>query len=93
VLQVDVNGREAEICEIFDLRNIEPPPGSGLCPDSAPSSCYSDCDATGVLDFWDFLCFQNAFAVGDPYADCDGDGDSTFFDFLCFQNEFIAGCP
>ncbi|MFG0286276.1 MAG: GC-type dockerin domain-anchored protein [Phycisphaerales bacterium JB039] len=57
------------------------------------SGCYADCDGSGELDFFDFLCFQNAFATGDPYADCDGTGVLDFFDFLCFQNEFAAGCP
>jgi hypothetical protein len=56
------------------------------------SPCYSDCDASGALDFFDFLCFQNAFLAGDPYADCDGDGTLSFQDFVCFQNEFLAGC-
>jgi hypothetical protein len=55
--------------------------------------CYADCDENGVLDFFDFLCFQNAFLRLDPYADCDGNGVFDFFDFLCFQNQFIAGCP
>ncbi|MFG0284731.1 MAG: choice-of-anchor R domain-containing protein [Phycisphaerales bacterium JB039] len=55
--------------------------------------CYPDCDESGTLDFFDFLCFQNAFAQMDPYADCDGSGTLDFFDFLCFQNEFAAGCP
>jgi hypothetical protein len=55
--------------------------------------CYPDCDGSGTLDFFDFLCFQNAFLAGDPYADCDGSGTLDFFDFLCFQNEFLAGCP
>jgi hypothetical protein len=55
--------------------------------------CYADCDGSGALDFFDFLCFQNAFAAGEPYADCDGSGSLDFFDFLCFQNEFAAGCP
>ncbi|MFG0284135.1 MAG: hypothetical protein ACF8R7_06900 [Phycisphaerales bacterium JB039] len=55
--------------------------------------CYADCDGTGELDFFDFLCFQNAFATGDLYADCDGTGALDFFDFLCFQNAFAAGCP
>ena len=54
---------------------------------------YADCDGNGSLDFFDFLCFQNAFATGDPYADCDGTGTLDFFDFLCFQNEFATGCP
>ncbi len=55
--------------------------------------CYADCDDSGGLDFFDFLCFQNAFAAMEPYADCDMSGGHDFFDFLCFQNEFAAGCP
>jgi uncharacterized membrane protein len=57
------------------------------------SGCYADCDASGELDFFDFLCFQNQFAAGDPEADCDVSGELDFFDFLCFQDEFAAGCP
>ncbi len=53
---------------------------------------YADCDGSGGLDFFDFLCFQNAFAAGDSYANCDGAGGLDFFDFLCFQNEFAGGC-
>ena len=56
-------------------------------------ACYADCDGSGDLDFFDFLCFQNAFAAGDPYADCDSSGALDFFDFLCFQNAFAASCP
>ncbi len=56
-------------------------------------ACPADCDGSGTLDFFDFLCFQNQFAAGDPEADCDGSGTLDFFDFLCFQNEFAAGCP
>jgi hypothetical protein len=55
--------------------------------------CYPDCDGNETLDFFDFLCFQNAFLAQDPYADCDQNGVFDFFDFLCFQNEFLAGCP
>ncbi|MFG0284325.1 MAG: GC-type dockerin domain-anchored protein, partial [Phycisphaerales bacterium JB039] len=55
--------------------------------------CYADCDGDGILDLFDFLCFQNAFATADPYADCDGDGLFDIFDFLCFQNAFGVGCP
>jgi hypothetical protein len=54
--------------------------------------CAADCDGSGFLDFFDFLCFQDLFAAGDPKADCDGSGGLDFFDFLCFQNEFAAGC-
>src|SRR5690606_21016015 len=55
--------------------------------------CYADCDESGELDFFDFLCFQSAFAAGEPYADCDRSGILDFFDFLCYQDEFAAGCP
>ena len=54
--------------------------------------CYADCDASGSLDFFDFLCFQNLFAAQDPAADCDASTTLDFFDFLCFQNAFAAGC-
>ena len=32
-------------------------------------TCYPECDAStggGVLDIFDFLCFQNAFVAGCP---------------------------
>ncbi|MFG0286470.1 MAG: hypothetical protein ACF8R7_18810 [Phycisphaerales bacterium JB039] len=57
------------------------------------AGCYADCDGNGALDFFDFLCFQSAFAAGDFYADCDASGALDFFDFLCFQNRFDVGCP
>ena len=80
----------------FELRT---PSGDGYIIDYArldltrDGECYADCDESGDLDFFDFLCFQDAFAAGEPYADCDESGDLDFFDFLCFQNEFAAGCP
>jgi Metallo-peptidase family M12B Reprolysin-like len=65
-----------------------------------PSACYADCDQStgaGVLDIFDFLCFQNSFVAGMSYAcDCDtttGPLVCDIFDFLCFQDAFVAGCP
>jgi len=58
--------------------------------------CYADCDQSsgqGVLDIFDFLCFQNAFASGAAYADCDDNAQIDVFDFLCFQDAFARGCP
>ena len=61
---------------------------------SCPSACYPDCDGSGTLDIFDFLCFQNSFVLGEPYAcDCDPDPACDIFDFLCFQNAFVSGCP
>ena len=54
--------------------------------------CYADCDGNGALTFFDFICFLNAFSVGDNYADCDQSGAVDFFDFTCYQNAFAAGC-
>ncbi len=63
-------------------------------------TCIAECDTStgvGVLDIFDFLCFQNLFVNADPYAcDCDtstGPGVCDVFDFLCFQNAFVNGCP
>lgn len=54
--------------------------------------CAADCDGSGILDLFDFLCFQNAFVGGEAYGDCDRDGARDLFDFLCFQNAFVGGC-
>jgi len=57
------------------------------------TTCRADLDGDGELTLFDFLEFQNLFAMGDLTADFDGDGDLTLFDFLEFQNEFAQGCP
>ncbi len=54
--------------------------------------CRADCDGSGVLDLFDFLCFTNAFNGGEPFGDCDASGAFDLFDFLCFTNAFNAGC-
>jgi hypothetical protein len=64
--------------------------GDGV-PDAC-GACYADCDASGNLDLFDYLCFVNLFNAGDEQADCDGEGGLDLFDFLCFVNEFNAGC-
>ncbi len=56
------------------------------------TACAADCDGDGAMTIFDFLCFQNAFAAGDPLADCDADGEVTAADFTCFQAAFMAGC-
>jgi hypothetical protein len=59
------------------------------CPESL---CWADCDGSGALDVFDFLCFQSAFIAGNRYADCDGNGWLDIWDMLCFQASFLAGC-
>jgi hypothetical protein len=72
--------------------------GTGVLEDtwvlSCDTVCRPDCDESGALDFFDFLCFQDAFAdPTNPYGDFDGNGARDFFDFLAFQDAFAAGCP
>jgi hypothetical protein len=54
--------------------------------------CPADCDASGGLDLFDFLCFVNRYNAGDSFGDCTDDGTFDFFDFVCFINLFNAGC-
>ncbi|MFI4916083.1 MAG: S8 family serine peptidase [Phycisphaerales bacterium JB060] len=56
------------------------------------TGCRADFDGNGVLDIFDFLAFQNAFASGDLAADFDCDCVLNIFDFLAFQYEFAGGC-
>jgi len=60
---------------------------------TASARCYADCDLNGVLDIFDFICFQDAFVKVTPYGDCNGDCMMDIFDFLCFQDAFSLGCP
>lgn len=75
--------------------NIESISGPRVC-----LTCQADCDRStgyGVLDIFDFLCFQDSFVNSEAYAcDCDtstGLGVCDVFDFLCFQDAFVSGCP
>jgi len=58
----------------------------------AGDDCYPDCNGDTILDFFDFLCYLNAFDEQDEYADCEDNGIFDFFDFLCYLNAFDEGC-
>ena len=99
---VDESGSGWTLNEATGINNRGLIIGNGRRSDSRPRgfvlvplgvSCRADMDGDGVLTIFDFLTFQNLFAVGDPRADFDGDGQFTIFDFLEFQNAFAAGCP
>lgn len=57
------------------------------------TDCYADCDGSGAIDLFDFLCFLNNFSSGSPEADCDRNGLLDVFDYLCFLNAYFTGCP
>jgi hypothetical protein len=65
---------------------------ASLGGDGGQDGYSADCDDTGTLDLFDFLCFNNRFVAELEYADCDGNGIFDLFDFLCFVNAFNAGC-
>ncbi|MCA9277760.1 MAG: hypothetical protein H6815_03130 [Phycisphaeraceae bacterium] len=68
--------------------------GTGLCGIVAVSDgCYADCDGSGTLNVFDYICFGNAYSTNDPYADCDGNGVLNVFDYICFGNAYAVGCP
>ncbi|MCA9277686.1 MAG: VCBS repeat-containing protein [Phycisphaeraceae bacterium] len=55
--------------------------------------CYADCDSSGTLNIFDYICFGNAYSTNDPRADCDQNGVLNIFDYICFGNAYAAGCP
>ncbi|MCA9278063.1 MAG: hypothetical protein H6815_04655 [Phycisphaeraceae bacterium] len=65
----------------FDVTVLDQPP------------CYADCDNSGALNIFDYICFGNAYSAGSQYADCDGSGTLNIFDYICFGNAYAAGCP
>ncbi len=54
--------------------------------------CLADFNRDGVLDFFDYLDFVDAFASGDIYSDFNEDGIVDFFDYLDFVDGFSTGC-
>jgi 3',5'-cyclic AMP phosphodiesterase CpdA len=66
-------------------------PANNLQPVTVPP-CFADCDANGIIQIDDFVCFQTNYALGSTDADCDGSGDLGIDDFICFQTLFALGC-
>jgi hypothetical protein len=54
--------------------------------------CEADCNDDGVVNIFDFLCFQGQMTTGGEGADCNKDGQVNIFDFLCFQGLVTLGC-
>ncbi len=55
-------------------------------------SCAADFNNDGVIDFFDYLDFVDAFSSGLLTADFNGDTVIDFFDYLDFVDAFSAGC-
>src|SRR5690606_18778976 len=64
--------------------------------DPPAPACYANCDGSTsqpILNVNDFICFQAAFAAGEPYANCDGSTSPPVLnvnDFICFQAAFAG---
>ncbi len=56
------------------------------------STCKSDQNLDGVLNFFDVSVFLAAFGQMDPSADINGDGQFNFFDVSEFLMDFGANC-
>ncbi len=64
----------------------------GIAKVEVGHSCVADCDGDGSLDFFDYLCFQNAFAARTSFGDRNHDGVFDANDFDVFNAQFSAGC-
>ncbi|MCA9277499.1 MAG: hypothetical protein H6815_01775 [Phycisphaeraceae bacterium] len=56
-------------------------------------TCYADCDESGMIDMFDYICFGNAYTNNEPYADCDSNSTFNIFDYICFGSAYATGCP
>lgn len=54
--------------------------------------CDGDFNGDGVVEFFDYLDFADAFSSGGPRADFNLDGGVDFFDYLDFVDVFSSGC-
>ncbi len=54
--------------------------------------CSADFNQDGIVDFFDYLDFVDAFAASHPTADFNRDGIIDFFDYLDFVDAFANGC-
>jgi hypothetical protein len=71
---------------------VGPPPIADIGAYEFQPPWCADCDYSGVLDIFDYLCFWGHFLDHDPAADCTNDQVYDLFDLLCFANAFNKGC-
>ena len=66
----------------------------GTTPSSVANLTYcgGDFNCDGVVDFFDYLDFVDAFSLNSPNADFNGDGFVDFFDYLDFADAYSLGC-
>ncbi len=54
--------------------------------------CFADFNADGILDFFDYLDFVDAFSSNQPGSDYNNDHVIDLFDYLDFVSDFSIGC-
>ena len=62
-------------------------------PAGAGNPCPVDLNNDGLVNFFDFQVFLDAFNNGDPLADWNSDGTLNVWDVFRFLSDFNAGCP
>jgi hypothetical protein len=60
--------------------------------EATPVQCLADINADGVIDFFDYLDFVDAYASQHTWVDFNHDGVLDFFDYLDFVDMFSRGC-
>lgn len=65
---------------------------TSLTLEGDPVPCPSDFNSDGLVDFFDYLDFVDAFSSNMSSADFNADGTIDFFDYLDLVDAFSAGC-
>ncbi len=81
-----VSGTLVEWTIIYGPRSVS------VRADNVYVRCPADFNQDGIVDFFDYLDFVDAFSANLPAADFNHDSVLDFFDYLDFVDAFSAGC-
>ncbi len=81
-----VNGTAVEWTVLYT------PTAVSIRADQITQRCPADFNQDGIVDFFDYLDFVDAFSAESAAADFNHDGIIDFFDYLDFVDAFSAGC-
>ncbi len=72
--------------------NFLSPCGNAMSTTATLTLCDADYNCDGVVDFFDYLDFVDAFSAMEFESDFNGDQTIDFFDYLDFVDAFSSGC-
>lgn len=79
-------------CEIWSVGGWSNGTSQFTLAERLTPSCAADFNQDGIIDFFDYLDFVDAFAGNLPAADFNRDAIIDFFDYLDFVDRFAVGC-